>query len=397
MPRTGDPPAPSRSRHRPAVTSLVLVLLAIVPLAGCGVLDPGTRPASDGTITIGCDIPLSGPNAQYGEDYREAIEQAVTAVNDAHLVNGRITTAYADSQALPGPAVTSARQLIEVNSAIGLLNGFSSPTKAVAPIANRNQVVEINGGASGPDLAGLGPFVFNDIPLADVQAELIAPYLVRNLGLRRWAVLYSSETLGESLLAALTRTVPAAGGEIVKTIQVEATTTTFQSQVAQLNAVHPDVIYVANTSGGAMPALVNELTASGSTARVASYAGADIPQVVSDPNAEGLLFTAQRLNLDDPSEQTQRFVRDFRRTHGDTGPSSLQVNYYNAVLIIAEAVASLQRSGAEVTSQNVAERIAHDEFQVVGGKMKFTPRGTMANPSIEIRRLTHGTEEPVRP
>jgi branched-chain amino acid transport system substrate-binding protein len=379
----------------PALLGLMLVTLVLV--AGCGALAPGTRPAPDGTITIGCDIPLSGPNAQYGEDYREMIEQAVAAVNDAHLIRGRLATAYADSQALPGPAVTSARKLIEVDSAIALLNGFSSPTKAVAPIANRNQVVEINGGASGPDLAGLGPYVFNDIPLADDQAALITPYLVHTLNLRRWAVLYSSETLGESLLAALRRTVPEQGGEIVLAVQVEATTTTFQSQIAQLNAAHPDVIYVANTSGGAMPALVNELRASGSRTQVASYAGADIPQVVSDPNAEGVLFTAQRLNLAAPNRWTAQFVRDFRRNHPNTGPSSLQINYYNAVLVIAEAIANLQRTGTEVTSQNVARRIARDEFDVVGDTMKFTSRGTLEHPSIEIRRLTNGREQPVPP
>jgi branched-chain amino acid transport system substrate-binding protein len=347
--------------------------------------------SSSGPYTVGAVIPLSGVNQVYGDAYRVAIDMCADYVNENMDLKGEIELEYADGEGLPAPSVTAMNQVVNVDSAIAVLTGFSAPTKALAPIANQQKVPLFNGGASSPDLQGLGDYVFNNIPLADQQIPASSRYVIEDLGEENWFVLNSNETLGLSVLKALEESVPEFGGEIVGTAEVSSEATDFGAQVAKIRDADPDVVFLATTSGGAVPTIIRQIRAADIDAQLVSYAGMDIPETLAEPGAEGMLFTSQSIDYEIDQPLTNFFIDEFEAQNPGKSPSILQANYCSQMSIIATAIGALEKSGDEVTGESLMTKIREmGTFDVVGGEVEFLEDGTVNLP-IDVRQLGGGT------
>lgn len=393
---------------RKAMVATAICGAFTLTVAGCGSTSKtaagsgtsGKKTASGGvvkTYPIGVDIPLSGAAAEYGQLWSKVINLAIKNVNSSDQF--KLKADYVDSQALAGPAVTGMEQLVDVDKTPVVLTGFSNVVKSLAPIANRTKTVEINAPASSPALANLGPYVFNDIPLASAQLPAEVNYLVKKLGLKRWSVLYSSEALGEGILASLRTLVPAAGGRIIGTTSVSPTTTSFQAQVDQINAQNPQVVFFADTTGGAVyPAYMNEAVAAGLKAVNATYYGVNTPQSMADKNANGEYTSSNYLNYKLRNPATQELMKSYAAEFGaGATPDGLQLNFYNAVLIVADAISSVIKKHEQVTSQTIRNAIASGTFHVAAETIAFTAQGTVRAPEIQVLEVKNGKQVAVTP
>src|SRR6185437_16039594 len=70
--------------------------------------------ASAEDFRIGAIFPLSGANADYGDLYMGATELAVSHLNEAKALGGKLSIAYEDSQALPQQGVIAMNKLVNV-------------------------------------------------------------------------------------------------------------------------------------------------------------------------------------------------------------------------------------------------------------------------------------------
>ena len=380
---------PSRNhirRARIAIASIGVVVTA----AACG-SDGGSGGGDGGgeTYTVGAVIPLSGTNQVYGDDYRVAIDLCTTYANE-NLVEGELEMEYADGEGLPAPSVTAMNQVVNVQDAIAVLTGFSAPTKALAPIANQLKVPLFNGGASSPDLQGLGDYVFNNIPLADQQIPASTTYVIEDIGAESWFVIYSNETLGLSMLEALEEAVPEHGGEIVGTAEVSSQATDFGAQVAAIRNAQPDAVFLATTSGASVPTIIRQIRDAGIDAQLVSYAGMDIPETLAEPGAEGMLFSSQSIDYETDNEITKYFVEEFEAQNPGERPTTLQANYCSEMSIIGTAIAALEERGDEVNGENLMQEIRDiATFEVVGGEVTFADDGTVNLP-IDVRVVEDG-------
>jgi branched-chain amino acid transport system substrate-binding protein len=385
---------------RPVTTVVTAVGLALSAAACGGDSDSGSGSADDGgkrtePYVIGAVVPLSGVNQTYGDAYRQAIDLCSEYVNGSGDLDSEIEVKYVDGKGLPAPSVQAMNRLVNVDDPIAVLTGFSAPTKATAPIANQKKVPLFNGGASSPDLQGLGDYVFNNIPLADQQMPASVEYLAGKKGLKNWFVLYSNETLGLSVLKAIEAELPKAGGTVVGTAEISPTATDFGPQVAKIRQVKPEVIFLATTSGGQGPTIVRQIRAAGIDARLASYAGIDIPETLAEPGAADMVFTSQHMDYTVDQPLTKHFSAEFEKRYPGKTPTILQANYCSQVSIIAEAVDALEEDGAEVTGESLMKKIRDiGTFKVVGGEVTFLPDGTVNLP-IDVRELHSGKLEVV--
>lgn len=366
----------------------IVILAAAVTLTAtaCG----GSSGGSNGPYTVGAVVPLSGVNAVYGDAYRVAIDICTNYVNENLNLDRKIKVNYVDGQALPAPSVTAMNKVINVDGATAVLTGFSAPTKALAPIASQRKIPLFNGGASSPDLQGLGDYVFNNIPLANQQIPASATYAVDKLGLKKWAVLYSNETLGLSVLKSIEKTLPDVGGAVIDKAEISSQATDFGAQVAQLRVKTPDAIFIATTSGGQVPTIIRQIRAAGIKSRLISYAGTDIPATLSEPGAEGMLFTSQSINYGLDQPLTRFFISKFGETNPGKEPSILQANYCSEMSIIATSIKSLEKAKTKVTGESLMKEIRKiGKFDVVGGEVTFRDDGTISLP-IDVRELSGG-------
>ncbi|MCF8565752.1 ABC transporter substrate-binding protein [Alicyclobacillus tolerans] len=332
---------------------------------------------------IGADFPLSGPNATYGNMFSEAANLAVQDVNQNHILPN-LKIDYVDSQALPQPAVIGFHQLVDTDHVPFVLSAFSGVTKALGPLAQRDQVVQMNGGGVSPDLAQLGAYSLNDIPLVNDEVKVLLPYLKKQ-GLMKMDVIYTDDPLGHGAYGVISKSWSAMGGTIVKGYQISPTASTFDSLAVQVANDHPDVVYVASY-GNQDITLIKQLRNHGVNAKVASYSGLDFPQVISLPQAQGAIFTSEEVNYSDQNQVTQQFVTDFKNKY-HTQPNYFQVNYYNAVLIYADAAKYLKDHNMAYSGQNILKAI-HDikTFDIVGGKVTFRADGTVSMP-IQVNEI----------
>jgi branched-chain amino acid transport system substrate-binding protein len=388
---------PSRNHNRRTRIAIATLGIAVTATAtACG-SDGGSGGSGgsgggsgSGPYTIGAVIPLSGVNQVYGDAYRVALDMCADYVNKNMDLKGDIELEYADGEGLPAPSVTAMNQVVNVDEAVAVLTGFSAPTKALAPIANQRKVPLFNGGASSPDLQGLGDYVFNNIPLADQQIPASARYVIEELGDKKWFILHSNETLGLSVLKALEESVPDNGGKIIGKAEVSAEATDFGAQVAAIRDAKPDAVFLATTSGGAVPTIIRQIRAAGIDAQLVSYAGMDIPETLAEPGAEGMLFTSQSIDLELDQPLTNYFIDEFAKQNQGKAPSTLQANYCSQMSIIGTAIGSLEKSGDEVNGENLMNEIRKiATFDVVGGEVEFLDDGTVNLP-IDVRQLQGG-------
>lgn len=357
-------------------------LLSVCVVAAAFAAAPATYASN---LTIGALIPLSGPNAAYGTIYSQAIDLATEHVNAEHLIDGKFSVKYEDSQALPQPAVIGMNKLVNVDKVPYVMSAFTGVTKAIAGIATRTKTVVVNGGGVGPDLAELGPYVWNDIPLANDEVKAMLPYLVNERHLKRFVLVYVDDPLGAGIKQQLSERLPKLGATLVKSFSVPASAQQFSGTAALVRAANPDVVYIASY-GAQDVQIIKQFRDNGITQQLASYSAFSIPEILSLPEAKGSLFTTQHFDWDSQEPATKRFVTDFRKKYGKT-PSAYAANYYNATLLSALLAHQLEQQKKPVTGENMLnQRLATRAFDLVGGKISFTKEGTIVSP-IQINEI----------
>ena len=372
------------------IAVLTVAALAAISLAACAAATGNGSGAKDsGSYTIGAIFPLSGQQAAFGNTYRDAIDAGTAYVNESGLLDGELKASFADGQANPQASVTSFNKLVNVDGAVAVLSGFSGVMKALAPIANRNEVLVMNGGAASPELRNLGDYVLNNVPLADDQIPQSVAFVAEDRDISDWVVLATNDALGQSMLTSIEKALPNAGGELVGTVTVNSEATDFGSQVLKLRELDPDFIYLA-VAGGVVANLTRQIRENGINAQMMSFAGNDSPEVITAPAGEGMLFTGQHLDLDANSK-----ALDFLRSKIEN-PTTLQINYFNLVLIIQQAIVALEADDADVTGVSIRAKI--DEigtFDVVGGQLFFNSDGTVSQ-AIDVLQVQGGKSVPIR-
>lgn len=330
-------------------------------------------------LTIGALFPMSGLNASYGDIFSSGANLARDHINADNMLGGKLSIQYEDSQALPQQGVIGMNKLVNVQNVPYVLSAFTGVSKAISTIAARTKTVAVNGGGVGPDLADLGPFFWNIIPLANYEVRAIIPYLIKERKAERFVLVYIDDPLGQSIRKELEATLPGTGGQLIEALSVPATAQQFGGIAARVRAANPDVIYVASY-GSQQLQIIKQFRDAGIKQLLASYTTFSVPEVNAQPEALGSLYTTQFIDWNSQDPVTKRFVDDYKKKYNKM-PTSYIANYYNAVRLFALLTNQLQKKGKPVTGENLlAERIETKTFDLVGGKVTFAENGTVVMP-----------------
>jgi branched-chain amino acid transport system substrate-binding protein len=138
----------------------LLMVIAALVLASA---DDRARAADD--VVIGALYPMTGPNAQFGNDARAAMETAAEIVNGSHdvpmllgkgggldrLGGAHVRLIFADHQADPQKARAEAERLITQEHVVALIGSYLSSTAAtISQVADRYEVPFLSADNSSP-------------------------------------------------------------------------------------------------------------------------------------------------------------------------------------------------------------------------------------------------------
>lgn len=185
----------------------------------------GIANAQAKTINIGAIVPLSGANAQFGINSRNAIELVVDEINAAGgikaLGGAKFNLIVADSTSTPTTAATVAQRLVSQNEVVALFGCFASAlTLAVSEVTERAGIPLFTQSFSDQLTSRGFENIFQIVAKGSVlgKAQLdgcIEIAKVAGQKLERVAIMFEDTAYGTSQAGGLRAGAKAAGIEIV--------------------------------------------------------------------------------------------------------------------------------------------------------------------------------------
>ncbi|HEV3469511.1 MAG TPA: ABC transporter substrate-binding protein [Pyrinomonadaceae bacterium] len=378
---------------RPAIH--VLLTLAALLAAGCGRTRGGGAEGGDVVVRapervrIGAFMSLTGDTGQYGLSAMNGIRMAVEEANATGGVAGRrVELIFRDTRSDAEETGRVVRALVEEAQVHALLGEVVSSRSLVAgSIAQAAGVPMLTPSSTNPEVTARGDYVFRSCYTDPLQGAAIADFAFRTLNARRAAFLldagqpYSTE-LARFIREEFTRR----GGEVVLTAFYASGAADFRSQLGEIGAARPDVVFV--------PGYYLE---AGLLARQAAQLGIAAPLVGGDGWASPRLYEiggdalvgdyfSSHFSADDPDPLVRRFVEDYRRFF-NAQPDAFAATAYDAARILLDACArapALER--AAVRDALAATR----DFPGVTGIVTFNSARDAVKPVIIVRIGDHG-------
>lgn len=387
-------------RIRLAAPMVSALLVSSLALAACGTNpggsgSAGTAPATSSApadaLRIGLALPTTGSQASFGGDQVIAAQMAIDSINEAGGVNGRqLQLISLDTKADPTVAINAVTRLVEVDKVPAFVTAFTSVVKAVAPIANEAGVVELSMGATSPEIAKLGEYVFTGYPLADVDLTALARYTVETSRMSSASIMYINNDAGKEGSAIYGAAFEKAGGRVLAREAYEPAATSYSGQIQKIKAAGAEVIFLHGLVED-IPQVIAQLRQQGVTTPITSFSPANNPKVIEQLGdaAEGLVVTDLTPSKDENpkiGEYLARWDKEQKRQ-----PNGLPYTMYvhDSVYLLSEVYKWALDNDKPITGKSVVEGIeAIGTFSLpLTGEITFNEDRTVRKPVtiLEVR------------
>jgi len=243
--------------------------------------------------------PFSGPDASFGPEMWAGCQAAATAINAAGgVLTHKVACTSVDTHGDPADAVTAAAKMLATTShLLGVLGPSSDEADATAPLINAAKVpMFADTGEASFDHNKLQYF-WRMVPADDVRGYAMALY-AKQKGYLRAAAVFGNDIGSQAGVPTLLKGYSELGGQMVLNQQITLGQTSYQSQVEQLIAAKPQVIFT-ETSPQANATYLAEL----------QQLGHLIPVIGTDVTIQPSWFTAMAGSIGKPA-LTKYFVAE---------------------------------------------------------------------------------------
>ena len=339
-------------------------------------------------ILIGVSGPLTGQYAQYGAQWKKGFDLALDEINASGGINGRpLAYEFEDTQSDPRQTVTVARKFVADERIVVEVGDFSSAASmAASPIYQAAGMVQFGFTNSHPDFTKGGDFVWSNAVNQADEMPLLANFL-RDLGLKKIAVLHLNSDWGRTAKDLLVEAVKARGGEIVGAEAYLADEKDFRSAIVRLRGANPDSIaLISYYPDGAQ--LTRQIRQAGITLPIVAGGSIYSPKFLELGGADvnGVLTTVPFFP-DDPRPLVQKFVKSFEAKFG-AQPDAYNGRAYDTIILLA-AVMRQFGSDRKAIQQGLGK--IKDVPSVVYGAVTFdTETRRVANPLVSRIEVKNG-------
>jgi ABC-type branched-subunit amino acid transport system substrate-binding protein/predicted negative regulator of RcsB-dependent stress response len=179
---------------------------------------------------IGCLLPLSGPYAEFGNRALKGIQFALDQFN-CQSNKPAFKIIIEDTHSDPETAITAVKQFDEnrVSSILGPI--ITSEYAAQEAQSLGIPIITLTQKQGIPEL---GDFVFRIFLTPQMQIDTLLPYVINELDIKHFAVLYPEEVYGNTFLKYFRERVLDYGGTLVAVESYKPDQTDFASQIKKL-------------------------------------------------------------------------------------------------------------------------------------------------------------------
>jgi ABC-type branched-subunit amino acid transport system substrate-binding protein len=188
--------------------------------------------------------PFTGPDAAFGPEMMAGCLAAATAVNAAGgVLSNKVACASVDTRGDPADAVTGAAKMLATTPHLfGVLGPSSDEADSTAPLINAAKVpMFADTGEASFDHTNL-PYFWRMTPADDVQGDAMALY-AKQKGYLRAAAVFANDIGSQGIVPTLQKGYTALGGQMVLNQKIAQNQSSYQPEVEQIIAAHPQVIF----------------------------------------------------------------------------------------------------------------------------------------------------------
>lgn len=303
----------------------------------------GGDSASGETFKLGAYLQLSGGNAAYGIEARNAIQMAVDYVNENGGFNGaKVEFVPYDTQGSAEEAVKIVSKLVEVEKAdavIGSVN--SSEVFAAAGSLNKQGIYTIGLGTSPSWMVEDWPYVFRAAMNNGFAVPITVDMLV-DLDMKSVGVFYGQDDASLATGNSFMDECKARGIEVLKSESYDQGDTDFSAQVANLISTNPDCIYIS-VIGETGPVIVKQLRQYGYSgiifdkesfmASQVAIAGEENSSYIAFANPYVTYATIDECDIPEVKEFLQKYIDKY----GEIAKTDSSYRGWDTVMVMWEA------------------------------------------------------------
>ena len=254
-----------------------LAALSGLLLAACG----STAATSKATLTVGGVIAITGSSSFEGGNLFEGVYPAIYEINQAGGVLGhKLTLKQVDTRGDPADALPAVQQMLATTSNLVMVAGVdTSSAPTIVPVLNSAHIpMTTVAGESVYDQSPY-PYFWRLFPPDSANGTAMALW-AKKKGYTRVAAVFGSDPGSQGDLPGNVQSLKALHIPLVANITLTPGQSSYQSQVNQLIAAHPDVIMTEADSGTA-GTFFGELKSLGGLVPIIGTQAMDTPPEIS--------------------------------------------------------------------------------------------------------------------
>jgi branched-chain amino acid transport system substrate-binding protein len=246
-------------------STLTLAVAAALAMTACGKKDDAAAPAgetsaaasSGNVVKIGFAAPLTGPQAHYGEEYKNGVTLAIEDANaEKPQIGGQAVTfelVAEDDQADPKTATQMAQKFVD-NKVNGIVGHFNSGTSIPASKIYADAGIPMVAMATAPAFTQQGyNNTFRSMTSDTQQGSVMGKFVVEKLGAKNIVIVDDRTAYGQGLADEFEKSVKAAGGKVLKREFTNDKATDFAAILTSIKGQNPDVIFFGGADAQSAP------------------------------------------------------------------------------------------------------------------------------------------------
>lgn len=336
-------------------------------------------------VVIGLGGPFSGPNAAFGEQFKQGATLAVEDINAKGGILGRkVRFVMGDDRSDPKDGVSVANSFVSQKVA-GVIGNFNSGVSIPSSDVYREEgIVQITPASTNPTFTERGyTNVFRTCGRDDKQGAVAGAYLAKEYKGKKIAILHDKTAYGKGLADETKKAVNALGVTETLYEAISAGEKDYSALVSKLKASNIDVIYL----GGYYPEAGLIVRQSREQGLKATLIGGDALATtelwtITGEAGTGTMFTFEPDWRQSPSAKP--LVDRFKAKGYD--PEGYTLNTYAAFQVFATAV----ERAKSLKSADIAKAIHGGSFDTALGKLEFDAKGDLKNPRYVFYKFADG-------
>ena len=331
------------------------------------------------TVKVGIVLPLTGPQAKFGEIEKKSFDLALEEINAAGGINGKkLELIMEDDTGRPDVGRSVVEKLITKDKVVMIGGGYSSSvTYAVAGVCQQNKMpFLVNTGSADKITTSGWDYIYRLNPPVSHYADAITTLLAEKVKPKTVAILHENSLFGTKGAKSFEKICKEAGYKVVLKEGYEHGGIDFKPVLIRIKQLNPDILYMVSyiMDASLLMKQAKELKLTPKMF-IGGAAGFTLPEfaensgVASEKVISATLWH-QVLPFPGAMDYYKKFVAKFNKPTEYHGAEA-----YYACYVIADVL----KRAKSYKNTDIKQALSETDMMTVFGPVKFTTWGKMKN------------------